>query len=101
MELLKRLSPVCLAGAAAEAQIIWHIINLPAATEHLHDFCGLDQVHLTHIAAEVCKLIENETPGRLAVSADDVHIWMKNPDNICWGLYHAPSLCTVQDLLRN
>ena len=88
-------------GATAEVQIIKHIINMPAATERLRDFCGLDQGNLMRIAAEVRKLIESESPGKLAASADEVHTWMKNPDNIRWGLYHVPTLRTVKDLLRN
>lgn len=88
-------------GEGAEAKIIKHIINMPAATERLRDFCGLDQGNLMRIAAEVRKLIESETPGKLAASADDVWTWMKNPDNIRWGLYHVPTLRTVKDLLRN
>lgn len=88
-------------GAIAEAQIMKHIINMPAATERLRDFCGLDQGNLMRIAAEVRKLIESQSPGKLAASAHDVHTWMKNPDNIRWGLYHVPTLRTVKDLLRN
>ena len=88
-------------GATAEVQIIKHIINMPAATERLRDFCGLDQGNLMRIAAEVRKLIESESPGKLVASADEVHTWMKNPNNIRWGLYHVPTLRTVKDLLRN
>ena len=89
------------AGATAEVQIMKHIINMLVATEHLHDFCGLDQGSLMRIAAEVHKFIGHESPGRLAVSADDVYVWMKDPDNIRWGIYRAPSLHVVKDLLRN
>ena len=88
-------------GADAELQIMKRIISLPAATERLRDFCGLDQGNLMRMAAEVRKVIHRETPGKLAASADDVHKWMKDPDNINWGLYHLPSLRTVRDLLRN
>ena len=78
-----------------------HIINMPAATERLRDFCGLDQGNLMRIAAEVRKVIVSQTPGKVAASATDVHTWMTNPDNIRWGLYHVPTLRTVKDLLRN
>ena len=89
------------AGAAAEVQIMKHIINMPAQTERLRDFCGLDQGNLMRIAAEVRKLIERQTPAKVTVSVDEVHAWMKNPDNIRWGFHHVPSLRTVKDLLRN
>ena len=88
-------------GATMEAQIMKHIINMPAATERLRDFCGLDQGNLMRIAAEVRKLIQSESPGMLAASADEVYTWMKNPDNIRWGLLHFPSLRNVKELLRN
>ena len=88
-------------GATMEAQIMKHIINMPAATERLRDFCGLDQGNLMRIAAEVRKLIQSESPGMLTASADEVHTWMKNPDNIRWGIHHVPTLRTVKDLLRN
>ena len=85
----------------AEAQIMKHIINMPAAVERLRDFCGLDQGNLMRIAAEVRKVIQNQTPGKVVASVADVHTWMTNPDNIRWGLYHVPKLRTVKDLLRN
>ena len=62
---------------------------MPAATERLRDFCGLDQGNLMRIAAEVRKLV--------SISAAEVHTWMTNPDNIRWGLYHVPKLRTVKD----
>ena len=77
-----------------------HIINMPAATERLRDFCGLDQGNMMRVAAEVRNLIKNETPGKVAVSAVEVHTWMTNSDNINWGLYHVPSLRTVKELLK-
>ena len=85
----------------AEAQIMKHIINMPAATERLRDFCGLDQGNLMRIAAEVRKLIQSQTPGRVVPTPDDVHTWMINPNNIRWGLYHVPKVRAVKDLLRN
>ena len=88
-------------GMEMEAQIMKHIINMPAATERLRDFCGLDQGNLMRIAAAVRTLIESQSPGKVAASAAEVHTWMLNPDNIRWGLYHTPTLRTVKDLLRN
>ena len=58
---------------------------MPAATERLRDFCGLDQGNLMRIAAEVRNLIKSENPGEVA-SAVEIHTWMLNPDNIRWGL---------------
>ena len=84
----------------AETQIIKRIINMPAATERLREFCGLDQGNMMRICAEVRKLIARQTPGKV-VSAPDVLTWMQNPDNIRWGIYHAPSERTVKDLLKN
>ena len=84
-----------------EANITRYIINLPAAVERLRDFCGLDQGNLMKICGEVRKLIQKQNPGRVAVSAIDVHTWMSNPDNVKWGLYHQPSLRSVKDCLRN
>ena len=40
-----------------EQQIMKHIINLPAATERLRDFCGLDTGNLMRIAGEVQDLL--------------------------------------------
>ena len=74
---------------------------MPAATERLRDFCGLDQGNLMRIAAEVRKLVSSQTPGNVVASPVEVHTWMINPDNIRWGLYHAPSLRAVRDLLRH
>ena len=70
---------------------------MPAATERLRDFCGLDQGNLMRIAAEVRKLVSSQTPGNVVASAAEVHTWMTNPDNIRWGLYHVPKLRTVKD----
>ena len=92
------------AETTAEAQIMKHIINMPAATERLRDFCGLDQGNLMRIAAEVRKLVSSQTPGKVVASAADVHIWMTNPDNIRWGLYFdrsrimsSPGILTIID----
>ena len=52
------------------------------------------------IAAEVRKVIEGQTRGKVAASAAEVHTWTINPDNICWGLHHVPTLRTIKDLLR-
>ena len=83
-----------------EANIMKHIINMPAATQRLRDFCGLDQGNMMRVAAEVRNLIKKETPGKVAVSAVEVHAWMTNSDNINWGLHHVPTLRTVKDLLK-
>ena len=74
---------------------------MPAATERLRDFCGLDQGNLMRVAAEVRKLVSSQTPGNRVASAAEVHTWMVNPENIHWGLYHVPSLRAVSDLLRH
>ena len=77
------------AGTDPEAQIMKHIINMLAAIERLRDFCGLDQGNMMRIAAEVRKVIEGQTRGKVAASAAEVHTWMINADNIRWGLYHV------------
>ena len=87
-------------GTDPEAQIMKHIINTPAAIERLRDFCGLDQGNMMRIAAEVRKVLEGQTPGKVAASAAEVHTWTINPDNICWGLCDVPTLRTIKDLLR-
>ena len=77
------------AGTDPEAQIMKHIINMLAAIERLRDFCGLDQGNMMHIAAEVHKVIEGQTRGKVAASVAEVNTWMINADNIRWGLYHV------------
>ena len=84
-----------------EQQIMKHIINLPAATERLRDFCGLDTSNLMRIAGEVQDLLRNQSPGKATPSPEQVHQWMIDPANIRWGLYHVPSLRTIKDMLKN
>ena len=57
----------------AETQIIKRIINMPAATERLREFCGLDTGNMMRICAEVRKLIARQTAGKV-VSAPDSHL---------------------------
>ena len=40
-------------GDQVEAQIMKHIINLPAATERMRHFCGLDSSNMMRIAGAV------------------------------------------------
>ena len=84
-----------------EEKIMKHIINLPAATERLRDFCGLDTGNLMRIAGEVQDLLKNQSQSKATPSPEKVHQWMVNPDNIRWGVYHVPSLRTIKDMLKN
>ena len=84
-----------------EEQIMKHIINLPAATERLRDFCGLDTSNLMRIAGEVQELLKDQSQGKAIPSPEKVYQWLINPDNIKWGVYHVPSLRTIKDLLKN
>ena len=84
-----------------EQQIMKHIINLPASTERLRDFCGLDTGNLMRIAGEVQRHIRSQSPGNATPSAEKVHRWMIDPANIRWGLYHVPSFRAIKDMLNN
>ena len=84
-----------------EEQIMKHIINLPAATERLRDFCGLDTGNLMRIAEEVQEHLRNQSTGKATPGPEKVHQWMIDPANIRWGLYHVPSLRTIKDMLKN
>ena len=84
-----------------EQQIMKHIINLPAATERLRDFCGLDSGNLMQMAGAVLELLKKQSPARATPKAEEVYNWMNDSDNIKWGLYNLPSLRTIQDLLKN
>ena len=84
-----------------EEQIMKHIINLPAATERLRDFCGLDTGNLMRIAGEVQEHLRNQSTGKATPSPDKVYQWMIDPANIRWGLFHVPSLRTIKDMLKN
>ena len=65
-----------------EQQIMKHIINLPAATERVRDFCGLDTGNLMRIAGEVQELLRNQSTGKATPSHEQVHQWMTNPNKI-------------------
>ena len=76
-------------------------MNLPAATQRLRDFCGLDSGNLMRIAGEVLDLLKNQSQGRATPRPEEVHQWMIDPANIRWGVYHVPSLRTIKDMLKN
>ena len=50
--------------AQREEQIMKHIINLPAATERLRDFCGLDSTNLMRMAGEVRRLLQKQSGSK-------------------------------------
>ena len=84
--------------AQREEQIMKHIINLPAATERLRDFCGLDSTNLMRMAGEVCRLLQKQSGSK--PGSEEVHAWRSDPKHIRWGVYHAPSMRNVKDLLK-
>ena len=82
-------------------EIFKFIVNLPARVERLRDFCGLDASNLMRICAQVRELLQKKTMGRALPTSKQVHEWMTESENIQWGLYHAPSLRTVSNMLAN
>ena len=90
-------------GKSAEegGEIAKHIINLPAATERLRNFCGLDMGNLMRIAGSVQNLLQKQSQSKTIPSPEMVHTWLTNPNNIKWGVHQVPSLRTVHELLRN
>ena len=77
------------------------VVNLPARVERLRDFCGFDASNLMRITAQVRDLLQKKSVGRALPSPKKVHEWMTEGENIQWGLYHAPSLRTVTNMLVN